>query len=271
VTIAIGATFQGGAIICSDTKISASDGATFYGSKQFLGVSATKKMYALASASEDAYAARMLGAEISDAISKTDKSTRVEPGIKSVMGTWFNDFQQIRPPSVQFLLALIQEGWENASLYYCEPPNTVAYGSPIAIGKGSRPVEPLLDILSPVPHEQMDARSALLRVAYLMYLAKRDEGSACGGDTYATAISADGGFTLVSDEEMERAESLAMKLDKSIESGIRRITGSQQSTLHRSPYPESLDSVTKEFSQFEFQSLKYLQRKLWKRERKSGK
>jgi hypothetical protein len=183
-TIAIGAEFDGGAVVCSDTRVSASDGATSWGSKQFLGISATGKMYILANATEDAYAAKMLGEEMSSAISKAEnKPPKIMEAIKAIMGRWYNGYHHVHPPQVQFILALIQRGWSRAMLYYCEPPNTVAFGSPIAIGKGSRAVDPKLDILRALAGEKLDARSALLRTAYLAYLAKRDEGAACGGDS----------------------------------------------------------------------------------------
>lgn len=263
-TIAIAATFEGGAIVCSDTKVSASDGATSWGSKQFLGVSATGKMYVIADSSEDAYAAKMLGADISSAIADTDKSTRIEPAIKKVMEEWYNAYRYVHAPQVQFILAIIQKDWKNASLYYCEPPNTVAQGSPIAIGKGARAVDPALDILRAVAGEKMDARSALLRAAYLMHLAKSYEGSACGGDSFAAVISAGGGFTFVGDEEMSKAEALAKNLDKSLESGIRKATGSDASILHKFPFPKSFDEVSEQLKGFDFPSLKHLDRKLWR-------
>lgn len=75
-TIALGAAFDGGAIVCADSLVCASDGATSYGSKTFLGVSATKRMHAIANACEDAYAAKMLGEEISFAISDAEEYRR---------------------------------------------------------------------------------------------------------------------------------------------------------------------------------------------------
>src|SRR5580704_17543553 len=117
-TIAIGAEFNGGAVVCSDTRVSASDGATSWGSKQFTGVSATGKMYVLADASEDAYAAKMLGHEISGAMSDASAKTGLEQPIKDVMEKWYNGYRHVHPPQVQFVLALIQKGWSRAALYY---------------------------------------------------------------------------------------------------------------------------------------------------------
>jgi hypothetical protein len=262
-TIAIGAEFDGGAIVCADTKVSASDGATSYGSKTFLGVSATRKMYALANSCEDAYAAKMLGSEISTAISDTDKRSRIEPGIKSVMGSWYSGYRHVQPPQVQFILAFTQEGWKNASLYYCEPPNTVAYGSPIAIGKGSRAVDPVLSLLGPTAQEKPDAKSTLLRMAYLMYLAKRDEAAACGGETYAIVIVGGGGFAMVNEEEMRQAEEMAKKLSKAFDSGIFRLTSSQQGSLDE--FHQKINALLESYRRFEFSSLKFLERKIWDR------
>ena len=268
-TIAIGATFAGGAVVCSDTKVSASDGATSWGAKQFLGISVTGKMYVLADSSEDAHAAKMLGAEISDALSGTGKFERIQEPIKAVMERWHNGYRHVQPPQVQFMLALIQKGWSNASLYFCEPPNAIAHGSPLAIGKGSRVVDPVLDILTEVPDENMDAPSALLRVAYLMNVAKNYEGATCGGDSFAAVISAGGGFTFIDEEEMSQAETLAKYLDKSIESGIRKATGNGASVLRKFPFPESFDKVSEQLGLFDFRSLKHLDRKLWKKAKQS--
>jgi hypothetical protein len=262
-TIAIGAEFEGGAIVCADTKVSASDGATSYGSKTFLGVSATRKMYALANSCEDAYAAKMLGAEISAAISDTDKQSRIEPGIKSVMEAWYNGYRHVQPPQVQFILAFTQEGWKSAALYYCEPPNTVAYGSPIAIGKGSRAVDPALNLLGPTAEEKPDVKATLLRMAYLMYLAKRDEAAACGGETYAIVIAGGGGFTMVDEAEMKQAEETAKKLSNAFNGGIFRLTSSQQRSLDE--FYQGINAVLESYKGFEFSSLKFLERKLWDR------
>jgi len=265
-TIALGTTFDGGAIVCADSTVCASDGATSYASKSFLGISATRRMYAIANACEDAYAARMLGEEISDAISKAKEFVGIKKAIAAVMGSWYNGYKHIQPPQIQFIISLIQEGWSSAHLYYCEPPSTVAIGSPVAIGKGARAVEPVLDILRSVPHEKVDPRTALLRISYLMQVAKRDEAAACGGDSFAIVISTGGGFTMVDLEELKRAEELARQLDQSFESAIRVITGGSAQAKY--PYPESLEATKESFKNHDSPSLKFMEKKFWKKNKK---
>jgi hypothetical protein len=263
-TIAIGTIFDGGAIVCADTKVSASDGATTYGSKAFMGVSRTRRMYALADSAEDAYAAKMLGGEISTAISVADKSFRVEETIKPVMERWYNSYHHIQPPQIQFLLAFIQESWERAMLYYCEPPSTVAYGSHIAIGKGSRVVDPHLGIFSPTQKEKLDAKSALIKLAYLMHLAKTDEGAACGGDTHAFVIGVDGGFALVDDAEMREAENLAKKLTELMGMELRKITSIRPNDLSKT-FSKASSEIREAYRNLTFKSLELMEKnKLWK-------
>jgi len=262
-TIAIGTLIDGGAIVCADTKVSASDGATTDDSKVFLTVTRTRRMYALADSAEDAFAAKMLAGEISSAISLADKSFRIEETVKRVMEPWYNGYHHVHPPQIQFLLAFIQEGSEQAVLYFCEPPNTVSYGSPIAIGKGSRVVDPVLDILRPTGKEKLDAKSALVKLAYLMHLAKRDEGAACGGETYAILIKAGGGYTLIDEAEMREAEKVAKKLCRVMEKGLQKIISIMPSDL--TAFLKDLNEISDEYRNLSFKSLEFIEKsKLWK-------
>jgi hypothetical protein len=262
-TIAIGTLFDGGAIVCADTKVSASDGATTDGSKVFLGVTRTRRMYAIADSAEDAYAAKMLAGEISTAISLADKSFRMEETVKRVMGPWYNSYHHVQPPQIQFLIAFTQEGWEQPTLYFCEPPSTVSYGSPIAIGKGSRVVDPALDIFWSTG-KRIDAKSALMKLAYLMYLAKRDEGAACGGETYAIAIGAGGGYTLIDEAEMREAEGIAKKLCRVLETGLNKVTSTSPNDL-LTLLPKELNEIGEAYRNLSFKSLEFMEKhKLWK-------
>jgi len=221
-------------------------------------------MYVIADASEDAHAAKMLGTEISTAISLAKKPFRIEETVKAVMGKWFNGYHHVQPPQIQFLLAFTQESWDSVMLYYCEPPNTVAHGSNIAIGKGSRVVDPALDIFRPTAKEKLDAKSALIKLAYLMHLAKRDEGVACGGDTYAIVMGAGGAFAFVDEEEMRQAERISKKLSDTISTGLRKITSLEPNDL-LTTFPGTLEEIGESYRKLPFKSLDFMERsKIWK-------
>jgi 20S proteasome alpha/beta subunit len=263
-TIAIGALFDGGAVVCADTKICASDGATTSGTKTSLSITRTRRMYAIADACEDVYAAKMLRDKISDAISSAKTNIPIDGTIKKVMGPWYNSYRRVQPPQVQFLIAFTQIGWDGAALYYCEPPSTVASGGRIAIGKGSRAVDPLLNIFDTPRNEKIDAKSALVKLAYLMYVAKRDEGSACGGETHAFVVAKDGGFALVTQDEMEEAERIAEKFSNTMDEGLREMTNPTPDNFFNA-IPSRLGSIADEYRNLSFQSLQLMEKnKLWK-------
>jgi len=102
-----------------------------------------------------------------------------------------------------------------------------------------------------------------LKLAYLMYLAKRDEGSACGGDTHTIAISKCGGFTFVDETEMQKAERIAEELDDIIKKGLRQVTSLSPPDFHQA-FSEKLKAVADSYSNLDFPSLKDLDRKFWK-------
>ncbi len=170
-TIAIGTLYSEGAIVCADTKVVASDGATTTGSKVFASLTPKGRMFRIADAAEDANAAKMLAGEISHAICDAENPYKLGAPIKAVMGPWHSSYHHVRPPNLQFVIASLVVGDEQAQVFLCEPPSTVAYGWPIAIGQGARAVDPHLSIL--IPLKNLNVRSALLRLAYLMYLAKK--------------------------------------------------------------------------------------------------
>jgi len=146
-TIAIGTLYSEGAIVCADTKVVASDGATTASSKVFASLSPKGRMFLIADAAEDANAAKMLAGEISYAICDAEHPYRLAPGIKAVMGPWHSSYHHIQPPNLQFVIASVVVGDEAGQVFLCEPPSTVAYGWPIAIGRGARAVDPHLSIL----------------------------------------------------------------------------------------------------------------------------
>ena len=70
------------------------------------------------------------------------------PEIKAVMTSWHNSYGSGTPPILQFILASVASDQHYGALYVCEPPSTVvkSLAAPVAIGRGSRAVEPLLSM-----------------------------------------------------------------------------------------------------------------------------
>lgn len=106
--------------------------------------------------------------------------------------------------------------------------------------------------------KNLDARSALLRLAYLMHLAKKDEGSACGGDTYTFVISTAGGLASIDREEIKEAEELAKKMDSILISAILNVVGGPRE------YPaqavsDAFSAIAEKYGQIDFPSLKMLE------------
>lgn len=213
-TIAIGEPFRfgpiKGALVCADSKIVSSDLATTFGSKIHLSLTPRKSAFAIADAAEDGDAAKMLANEITSAL--CDESVvhmgLVNKVVKKQMTQWYAAYSGARPPSTQFALAAAVGG--ECSLFYCSPPNTVLMRPfAFAIGQGARVVDPLLPgEASPSPN----VKEAILRAAYWMHRAKRDEGSMCGGGTSMFLISDRGGIGLLHGE-LDAAESLAEEVD----------------------------------------------------------
>jgi 20S proteasome alpha/beta subunit len=216
-TIAIGADYIDGIIICADTKVVASDGATTSDMKISLALGPPQRAVAVATAAEDARAATMLAEEISLAAGARDAGPE---HIKAIMTAWHNAYGEQRAPQLQFVLG---DG-VNQTIYLCEPPATVWECGPIAIGRGSRAVEPFLDIPHGLVPHSASMRATLLRMAFLMYRAKKDEGSSCGGDTHTAVLPRGGMFFLVPKEEMAVAEKLAAEIDGLMIDAARMIT-----------------------------------------------
>jgi hypothetical protein len=159
----------------------------------------------------------MLAEEISLAAGARDAGPE---HIKAIMTAWHNAYGEQRAPQLQFVLG---DG-VNQTIYLCEPPATVWECGPIAIGRGSRAVEPFLDIPHGLVPHSASMRATLLRMAFLMYRAKKDEGSSCGGDTHTAVLPRGGMFFLVPKEEMAVAEKLAAEIDGLMIDAARMIT-----------------------------------------------
>jgi 20S proteasome alpha/beta subunit len=264
-TIAIGAEFEGGTIVCADTKIVATDGATSEGSKVMLSVNDRKIAYAIANAAEDGNAASMMASELGSAACGSESWAEISQNLKRVMTEWYSGFGGAKPPVLQFILSY--GGLFNSGLYFCEPPNTVLRVSHvIAIGRGSRPIEPMMHgLFWPIP--MFGVKEALLKVAYLMYRAKKDEGSACGGNTTAVVVTKEGSFAFVEGEEMEAAERLAAKIENNVEdfrNGMLSLLPKDSQALKHEKCAERYLALVKEAENLAFPGLDWLNKTGWK-------
>jgi hypothetical protein len=221
-TIAIGADYYGGIIVCADTKVVATDGATTADFKLAIGLGSQPKTVVIANAAEDGHAATMLAEEIILAIGNVNMEQEEEWQIKKVMTAWHNSYGAQQAPNLQFIVGTVSGNLDRILL--CEPPATVLECHPVAIGRGARAVESFLHIPDGLVPHSASMRATLLRLAFLMYRAKKDEGSACGGDTHTAVIPKGGMFFLVPKEEMAAAEKLAAEIDELMVNTARMIT-----------------------------------------------
>jgi hypothetical protein len=215
-TIAIGAYFVGGMIVCADTNVVADDGIVTSGEK-IEGHECGDRAYVIANSGYDANASSMLAKEIVSGLTKsTIDRWNIEPTVKETMKNWHSSYTQGKPPDTSFILAA-NTGRQNRRLYYCEPPSTVRpkqLGEPVAIGIGGRIVDPLIPsvITGAVP-----LKIALLQLAYLMYRAKRDNVYLRGSDTDAMILTTMGTIHVVHRGDMKEAEELGPLIDNALQ------------------------------------------------------
>ncbi|MGH9495998.1 MAG: hypothetical protein ACRD3B_13445 [Candidatus Sulfotelmatobacter sp.] len=262
-TIAIGAEMLGGIVIGADTKVVSNDGATTTGSKISLNASLkSKALLAIANAAEDGRAATMLAEEMVSAVLNASQDGRaVDRAIKKVMGTWHRSYGQTQPPVVEFLLALsIQSPRSIFGLFYCQPPSTrMRCREPMAIGRGSRPVDPLLKTLL---RGELNPKSALLKLAYLMRVAKSEEGSACGDDTQAIIVTTQRTHAWINKNEMADAERLAEECRELIDQHRVTLLSAEKPEWiepHKDDLFETFTVFLKKAEALEFPSLRFLQ------------
>lgn len=259
-TIAIGALYSEGVIVAADSKIVFSDGSTDSGSKVFLSLSPEQAMLAIADASEDARAAKMVAGRISSAFIDAQREGKNPVKLlRELMGDWYRSYGHSQVPTLEFLVGTVIVD-KSVGLYFLQPPNTIIQEAPFAIGRGARPVEPLLDLIS---NHKSTLKSQLLLVAYLMYLAKEQEGSACGGPTNALVITKRGGWTFVT--EMDAAETLASDIHFSVQQYILEVAGTSP-VIPRPPFNDLYRELKEKAGKLEFPSLRNLERNVWRRD-----
>ena len=126
-------------------------------------------------------------------------------------------------------------------------------------------MEPLLTLLS---NEKNPLKPQLLLMAYLMYLAKKEEGSACGGHTTALVITRHGSFTFV--EEMDAAEELAGEIHSCALQCVREMVGAS-TRIPTTPFQDLQKDLMDRAEKFEFYSLKHLEFNVWERKKAKAK
>lgn len=217
-TLAIGTYFGGeigGMIVCADTNIVFEDGNVITGEK-LSGVELGNASYVIANAGDDANAGNMLASEIIEALSERNADPKkdrfkFEATIKKVMKAWHSGYTQVQPPEAEFILATTV-GLQCPRLYYCEAPNTVAlkYG-PIALGCGSRIVDPLLPVAL---ESQSPLMPTILRLSYLMYRAKQQDRNLKDSETDMIVVSTRGECRRLRRHDTKRAEMVWPDFDR---------------------------------------------------------
>jgi hypothetical protein len=208
-TLAIGAYFVGGMIVCADTNVVFTDDNVITGEK-LRALELGDRTYVIANAAYDGRAGTMLATEILERLSDSTERFKIEPIIKKVMTAWYSKYLQFQPPELSFILAA-RAGLQNKRIFLCQPPNTVTLmESPIAVGGGSRVVDPLLpNVLA----GKVNLRPTIVRIAYLMYRAKKDHIKLANSQTDLMVVCNSGEVRPVSRHSMKAAEALGPEID----------------------------------------------------------
>jgi hypothetical protein len=199
-TIAIGMLCDEGLIIAADTQLAMTDGSTREGIKVHQAIADTG-IYVTANATDDGNAANTLIPDILTDLQNDDPKSfaHVEKTVRASMAEWAERYRQGNP-YIQIILGVylnrprqknVRTGG-GIRLYYCEPPNTmvsvdrddVSEGY-VGIGAGANVTDPIYRMLF---SEESSAYTGLYEIAYLMYRAKKDAATACGGKTNAILL-----------------------------------------------------------------------------------
>lgn len=226
-TIAIGVLCTEGIVVAADTKITATDGTTSIGPKVLTSVTEDGN-FVIANASNDGNAANTLIPDLFEAIQQQKPLSliQLEKIVRGEMAHWAAQFPQ-GAPSIQMILGAEIKHAEHPNqrfgggmgLYFCEPPNTMVWRDYfddskgyVAIGTGSAITDPIFRTLF---SNTGTAKSRLMEISYLMYRAKQDAGSFCGGHTNAVILKREATYPLwVNYQSMIAAEKLGPLFDQ---------------------------------------------------------
>ncbi len=225
-TIAIGMLCDEGLIIAADTQLAMTDGSTREGIKIRQAIADTG-IYVTANATEDGNAANTLIPDILTDLQNEDPKNfaQVERIVRTSMYEWAEQYRQGNP-YIQIILGVSLNRTRQTDvrtgggirLYYCEPPNTMVpvdredtSTGYIGIGAGASITDPIFRTLF---NTICSANTGFRQVAYLMYRAKKDAATACGGETNAVLLKDEFSIPLwVDPAHMKTAEGWGKNLD----------------------------------------------------------
>jgi hypothetical protein len=229
-----------------------------------MSVTAGRRMFAITFAAQDPRAGAMLASEIATVACASPNRAEVVPGIKRVMGDWFRSYGVAQVPSMQFLVASNSSDDTPGRVLLCEPPSTVmdTFG-PCVIGSGSRSVSTMLRLLTPASGQNVSLRSTVLRMTYLLHLARRSDPKAVGDDTEMIVLSNRGSFLYIDRAEIRQAEGLGEKVDALLLDMARQVLSAEPEQNPQTIAEEFLRGyfeVMEQNPQVYFPSLSYLDR-----------
>ena len=261
--LGIAVPFPGGSILCADSRIEPGD-ASSNGENDAALMSFTsgKRIFAITYAAKDPRAGRMLASEIANVACNANSRQDIIPGIKRVMGDWFRSYGVAQIPSIQFLFASNSTDDNAGRVLLCEPPSTVmeTFG-PCVVGNAARPINPMVRLLTPRHNQSFSIRSTVLRICYLMYLARKYDPLAVGEETEMIVLSNRGSFTYIDSRELRQAEGVGEKVDARLLDMARQILSAEMEQNPQTIAEEFLRGyfdVMEQNPQVYFPSLSYL-------------
>ena len=212
-TLGIAVPFPGGSILCADSRIEANNGSATESEAALMSVTSGKRIFAITYAAKDPRVGRMLASEIATVACGAPTRQDIVPGIKRVMGDWFRSYGVAQVPALQFLVASNSTDDNAGRILLCEPPSTVmeTFG-PCVVGAATGPITPWLKMLAARENQGISLRSTVLRMTYLLYLARKYD-SSVGEDTEMIILSNRGSFTYLDRREIRQAEGFGEKVD----------------------------------------------------------
>ena len=264
-TVGLAVPFPGGSILCADSRVDANGNSTpADDSPALMSVTAGRRMFAITFAAQDPRAGAMLASEIATVACASPNRADVVPGIKRVMGDWFRSYGVAQVPAMQFLVASNSSDDNAGRVLLCEPPSTVVdtFG-PCVIGSASRSVNSMLRLLAPRAGNASSLRSTVLRVTYLMHLARRSDPRSVGEDTEMVVLSNRGSFFYIDRAELQQAEVLGEKVDALLLDMARQVLSAEPEQNPQTIAEEFLRGyfeVMEQNPQIYFPSLSYLDR-----------